>query len=169
MSDTCKHGLHGCHVCANAVLTRRAEEAERALRQEADECAHARGLYLSSQEALRQAQDAYDEAGYEAYHCAEERDAARFIRAGWRRLAEDKRTDARGWMLAHGEAARDRDAARAECERMRGVVEAARALEIGADIAGATPAAPFDIVLDAPKDIERLRAALAEYDAKGCE
>lgn len=27
--DTCKHGLHGCHVCANAVLTRRAEEAER--------------------------------------------------------------------------------------------------------------------------------------------
>lgn len=46
------------------------------------------------------------------------------------------------------------------------VVEAARVLAVGADIAGATPVAPFDIVLDSPKDIERLRAALAAYDGQ---
>ncbi len=101
---------------------------------------------------LSAAQDAYEGAGYEAFQCATERDAARFLSAGWRRLATAAAKSFLPELDAHMRPVMQEIASlRAKLARAEGVVGAARTMMAKIDARGC--ASDTDI-----------RAALATYE-----
>jgi hypothetical protein len=95
---------------------------------------------------------------------------ARFLAAGWRRLAENSRTDGTAWMHAWAEAANTRDAALANAEAVLATADAmradlARAAAVVEAARGMTANGDFPDLLDTNNEAAwALQAALAKYE-----